>query len=55
MKKSVVCVIPASTINKNERRFKKFCEKLSTQTRLKNGFAYISITVDREDLKVIQV
>lgn len=45
----VFCVIPASTRKKNENRNYDFCEKVSTQTGILNGFSEIKILYDRTD------
>ena len=43
----ILCVIPASTLEKNERRYRRFCEYLSTKTGIRNGMDAISILYDR--------
>lgn len=45
----VLCVIPASTREKNERRFKDFCEKVSAECGIDNGFDAVVRVTDRGD------
>lgn len=45
----VLCVIPASTVEKNDRRYRRFCQEVSAQTGIENGFDYIRILYDREN------
>ncbi len=43
-----LCVIPASTKQKTENRFKLFCETFCNSTQVNNGFNFISNMGDRE-------
>ena len=45
----VFCVIPASTREKNDRRNRDFCERVSKITGIGNGFKEIIILYDRSD------
>ena len=45
----VFCVIPASTREKNEKRNRDFCEQVSHQTGIRNGYKDIFILYDRTD------
>ena len=49
MKKWTLCVIPASTAEKTERRFKTFCEEVSTETGITNGYGLVRRDADRID------
>src|SRR5690606_32631830 len=42
-----VAVIPASSKEKNERRYLNFCRKVSELTSLVNGFSAIQVSHDR--------
>ena len=44
-----LCVIPASTMEKNERRYRRFCEYVSAKTGIQNGMDAISILYDRQN------
>lgn len=44
-----LCVIPASTMEKNERRYRRFCEYVSAKTGIQNGMDVISILYDRSN------
>lgn len=44
-----LCVIPASTLEKNERRYRRFCEYVSAKTGIQNGMDVISILYDRSN------
>ena len=46
-----LCVIPASTMEKNERRYRRFCEYVSAKTGIQNGMDAISILYDRANSK----
>src|SRR5690606_17269395 len=43
----IVAVIPASSKEKNERRYLNFCRKVSELTSLVNGFSAIQVSHDR--------
>lgn len=43
-----LCIIPASTKEKTETRFKIFCDTLCDKTELKNGYLLLSNKSDRE-------
>lgn len=43
----LLCVIPASTLEKNERRYRRFCEYVSAKTGISNGMDAIMILYDR--------
>jgi ATP-dependent DNA helicase RecQ len=43
-----LCVVPASTAQKTETRFKLFCETFCKSTPVNNGFNYITNKSDRE-------
>lgn len=45
----ILCVIPASTLEKNERRYRRFCEYVSAKTGIQNGMDVISILYDRSN------
>ncbi len=45
----VLCVIPASTREKNEKRFKEFCKKVSAECGIGNGFDAVVRVADRVD------
>ena len=49
MKNLAVCVIPASTVSKNNLRFKTLCSKIAEELPIINGFDFISIAYDRND------
>lgn len=44
-----LCVIPASTAEKNERRYRRFCEYVSAKTGIRNGMDFVRILYDREN------
>lgn len=43
------CVIPASSFEKNERRYRKFCEAVAADTGIENGMDVIRILYDRDN------
>ena len=45
----IFCVIPASTLEKNERRYRKFCEAVAAATGVENGMDVIRILYDRDN------
>lgn len=45
----VLCVIPASTVEKNDRRYRRFCDAVCADTGIENGFDFIHIMYDREN------
>lgn len=45
----VFCVIPASTVEKNDRRYRRFCDAVCADTGIENGFDFIHIMYDREN------
>ena len=49
MKKWMLCTIPASTAEKDEKRYKLFCEEVSKETGIENGYGVIRRTSDRQD------
>lgn len=49
MSNLVLCVIPASTTNKNEARYKTMCSQVCSRFQILNGFSYIQIVYDRSN------
>ena len=49
MNKWMFCTIPASTREKNERRYRNLCEQVFDMTGIQNGFKEIIILFDRQD------
>lgn len=47
----MLCVIPASTLAKNERRFRTFCEKVSKETGIIDGYTLIRRERDRPNTR----
>ena len=45
----IFCVIPASALEKNERRYRKFCEAVAADTGIENGMDVIRILYDRDN------
>lgn len=45
---AVLMVIPASTAEKHEARYRKFCEMLSRYLKIENGYEYLEVAYDRE-------
>lgn len=48
LNKKCLMIIPASTKEKTEIRFKEFCELLSEYTQMENGYQYLINSKDRE-------
>ncbi len=49
LKNWTLCVIPASTAEKTQRRFKTFCEEVSKETGITNGYGLVRRSTDRSD------
>lgn len=47
-----LCVIPASTRAKHELRYKAFCEKVSKETGIQNGYDFLWPESDRPDSRI---
>jgi len=43
-----LCIIPASTKEKTETRFRRFCEVYCSGTRINNGYGLITVKENRE-------
>lgn len=49
IKNLTLCVIPASSLSKNERRYKTMCGQVASKYSLCNGYSLIQIVYDRSD------
>lgn len=47
-----LCVIPASTKERHERRYKTFCEKVCAETGVQNGYPLLWPSSDRPDSRL---
>lgn len=48
---TIFVAIPASTVNKNNKRFKTFCADVSKYLQIENGFEAINIVHDRDSMR----